>query len=242
LPANESRAHELKHPPTRPNISVSTFWTTLDAAVRQLDDAHGKPSAEEHERAQRFLRAEDRGRFLGGRALLRRLLSERLDTPAQALRFVESAHGKPELEDRPLYFNVSHSGERIWIAIASLEVGVDVERKRALHDLEAMKRRCFTLDEQAAFVSLDAAAQEALFYRLWTRKEAFLKAHGAGLGLSLQSFSVTTSAGVAALTRVDTPNGPTSRWTLVDLTQEPEYPAALVVDGSCDRVEISRVE
>lgn len=95
--------------------------------------------------------------------------------------------GKPYLAHYPgVHFNLSHSGSWGACALSEAPVGVDVELVRPLR--QNVAGRFFTPTEQA-FLARQSEPERA-FFRLWTRKESFIKALGKGLTLPLNSFSV----------------------------------------------------
>lgn len=104
--------------------------------------------------------------------------------PAEA-EVAKTVLGKPYLARYPgVQFNLSHSGPWGVCALSGAPVGVDVELPRPLkYDLA---RRFFTQAEQIYL----AQRPQREFFRLWTRKESFIKALGKGLTLPLDRFSV----------------------------------------------------
>ena len=185
----------------------------------------------------RGMRAERRRReFLVCRGALRRILAVVLGIDALAVPIIEGAHGKPRLERDgrdgrpPIGFNLSHSGGRFVVAIAlDREPGVDIERVRPRRDLEGLARRFFSPAEQAEV----GAAPDPLdaFYRLWTRKEAVIKADGRGVGIGLDRFDVSSRE--PPLLRdarwSGAVPGEASRWSLRSLDAGPGYVAALAI-------------
>ncbi|WP_192456341.1 4'-phosphopantetheinyl transferase family protein [Musicola keenii] len=130
--------------------------------------------------------------------ILRLLLAPICRQVPQALRFERNAHGKPFLVDYPaIQFNVSHTRTALAFAIAMHHpVGVDVERcvgnptgKRAV------AARFFHPNETHWLASLSDEAFLPAFIRLWTRKEAYIKALGLGLHRQLNDFSCLSAAG-----------------------------------------------
>ena len=104
--------------------------------------------------------------------------------------FRYGAHGKPQLAGSPLHFNISHSGDLALIALAHVELGVDVELPRPRRT-DAIARRFYAPGEvERLFAIEDAAARADAFFRLWTCKEAFLKVTGEGLSRSTQSYEI----------------------------------------------------
>ena len=120
-----------------------------------------------------------------------------------------------------LRFSVSHSGELALLAVAhGREVGVDVEAARARRRMQGIADRSFTADEAAAIRSAATEAErDATFYRLWARKEAYLKATAEGLAGSLAAFDAL---------RLRPPAGGTG-WEFADVDAGPGYAAALAV-------------
>jgi 4'-phosphopantetheinyl transferase len=156
----------------------------------------GVLSDEERARAARFRRPEDRARSIVSRTALRELLARYVGSTPAALRLTAGPHGKPMLAPgstaSPPGFNVAHSGRVILLASA---VGVDVEQLRDDVEIEELARRFFAPEEVAAVHAVPGTRRVETFFRIWTRKEAFLKAHGAGLSAPLDTFSTTTRAG-----------------------------------------------
>ena len=171
------------------------------------------------------------------RGSLRLLLGAFLRLPADTLRFEYNEFGKPKListQEQGLQFNVSHSGDLVLIAITKgRAVGLDVEKIRTDIDLDGVAARFFSIDENTRLASLAGPAKYEGFFTCWTRKEAYLKAHGGGLSLPLDQFDVsfrsTEEVGLLA-TRPD-PNE-AKRWTVRPINVPAGYVAALVGEGT----------
>lgn len=146
---------------------------TFEGALEELDDR-------ERERAARFRFEKDRRRFLSAHSALRRILSPYAGSAPAALRFQVAAHGKPSIPG-PVRFSMSHSGELALYAVALREVGVDVERHRTDIEAAQLAARFFPEAEARELAAADAGGREAVFFRLWTRREAYLKARGIGI-------------------------------------------------------------
>lgn len=118
--------------------------------------------------------------------VLRRLLAGYCGREAGELVFVTGAHGKPALADASLAFNLSHSGAGAVLAITrGVDVGVDLESVLLPRQYAALARRYFCRREAEAVAAAAGHEREALFLRLWTAKEAVLKALGRGLAFGL---------------------------------------------------------
>jgi len=195
-------------------------------------------SQDEITRADRFHFESDRQNFTATRALLRILLAAYVACDPKELTFLYGEREKPSLAP-PLgggqvEFNVSHSGARALIAIArGRAVGVDLEQIRDNLDHQALAKRFFSPTEQSALSALDASEQCIGFFRCWTRKEAYIKAHGSGLALPLNAFDVSISSGeqnALLATRPDASQA--ALWSICAVDAGQGYEAALCGQGS----------
>ncbi len=146
-------------------------------------------SPEERARADRFPRPPDRARFVVAHGLLRLLVGHYLGADPVEIRFGRGPHGKPFLagQEGPggLRFNLSHSGDVVlWAFTRGREVGVDVERVRPRRDLSRLAERALPPARAAALRGLKPEDQARAFFVAWSRKEAYLKARGEGLGVT----------------------------------------------------------
>ena len=176
------------------NVKEVIVWRVL---VDQAQAATYWPllSQDEQARAQRFHFAKDRKVFVVARGVLRLLISRYLPANPASITFSKTEFGKPFLPDSSLHFNLSHSGNIVLLAFArDIELGVDVEQYKPLPDLADIAQNFFSAQEQTALFSLPISEQQAAFFRLWSRKEAFIKERGEGLSHPLDSFDVSLSA------------------------------------------------
>lgn len=116
------------------------------------------------------------GQFLAARWQARVLLARVAGGAAQAWSLTAPADAPPEVEGQEGFvLSVSHSGERVAVALASAPIGVDLESPRRRRDIDGLVAMCCTQREQALLASLGAEEREAWFYELWTVKESWLK-------------------------------------------------------------------
>jgi 4'-phosphopantetheinyl transferase len=174
-------------------------------------------------------------RYVVARGTLRTLLSSPLDERPRSVPIQVGQSGKPYVagDGHGVHFNVSHSGDTAMICIATCgDVGVDLEAVRHVPAAVALARRHFAPGE-ASFVEAGGATGAAgRFLLCWTRKEALVKAIGAGLNLDLDSFVVPLTSPGAIVPIDDPEGGPTSRWLLLDVPLGDEYIAALALPAS----------
>jgi 4'-phosphopantetheinyl transferase len=171
-------------------------------------------------------------RYLAVRGVLRRILADYLKVEPGVLQFEVSPFGKPYLKHSPLFFNISHSGDCLLIAISDFDqIGIDLELIKSRANLLGLAKRCFSLSELNFWLNLPVDAQQQAFYRLWVRKEAFVKAVGRGIVLGLNQCELC----LPDLNRfVTIPDGfgCSDDWVIADL-QVADVVAALVVPNRC---------
>lgn len=124
--------------------------------------------------------------FLLGRYLLRQLLADRLSEAPEHIAIHIDARGKPLLEQHGWHFNISHSGDMLALTIGNQNsLGVDIEgRQLSATQITRLARRYLSEQEQQWLSRSQTASAD--FTRLWTVKEAVLKAHGGGIANNLQ--------------------------------------------------------
>ena len=193
-------------------------------------------SEDELQRADRFRFPHDRSNFIVARGTLREILGRYLRLPPSFLCFDYNDFGKPELRPAPrekmIRFNLSHAGNIALCAVAIREVGVDVEIMREGVACEEIAANFFSRREVSALLALPADARTRAFFECWTRKEAYIKAHGAGLSLPLDAFDVSLAPGEpAALLSTSDDALETAQWSLRAISPGVGYVAAVAARG-----------
>jgi 4'-phosphopantetheinyl transferase len=174
------------------------IWrAALNASPDELAYYESLLSPDEHARAERFHFLNDRQRYITGRGILRMLAGFYLDLEPADIFFEYGLYGKPTLQQHALQFNLSHSiDQAIYIFGWDSPLGIDMEQIRWLEGADDLAARYFSKSEIAWLRSLNGGAKLQAFFRLWTCKEAFLKAHGSGLNISLDQVEVPFEADV----------------------------------------------
>lgn len=159
--------------------------------VVHLVPAHSVPaewferclSPEESRRAEGFKDRRNGTLWAGYRCALRLILGSHLGLEAGQVPLTLGDHGKPILREPHggLHFNLSHCDELALIAIStSGPVGVDLEPRRRMADLLECEAVFCHADETTP-LPLDPSSRALQLMRIWTAKEAYLKAVGTGL-------------------------------------------------------------
>jgi 4'-phosphopantetheinyl transferase len=225
--------------PTHPVLGpddVHVWSIPLDPPRDGLSSLARGLSQEERERADRFIAAVDRARFIAGHARLRAILARYLDIVPSAIRFQTSSFGKPRLltngSGEGIHFNFSHSDRLALCAVSrAREIGVDVERIEPSGSLAEIAARYFSPREGAALASLPSDEQRDAFYACWSRKEAYVKARGRGLSIPLDSFDVSLAPGDQDALLADRAEQGDLCWRIFDLSPSAGFAGALAVEG-----------
>ena len=231
---------------------VTVWRIALDPARAPDAAAVAELSEEEQARAARFATDALRNRWLHGHVATRRILARELGVAPRAIVYGVEAAGKPFVAapvGSGIEFSFSDSGELALLAVGRGRVralnpagefavdheaarhgalGVDVEVHRPLADLGAIAERFFAPEEQAALFALPESEREPGFYRLWTRKEAYIKALGTGLGHPLSRFVMTIAREDVRLVAVDEDVAAAARWSVCSIDVGAGYEGALV--------------
>ena len=254
---------------------VHIWRSRLDAPPSILAQLQSYLSEDEQARAARFRFEHHRHHFIVGRGMLRVILGQYAQQQPQDLEFAYGDRGKPFLVNPDsrsqgsqknsgshstiLQFNVSHSGGVALYAIAlHRQVGIDLEEIRSMPNASQLAQRFFTQKEHAQLLAQPLSQQEQAFFRGWTRKEAYLKATGEGLG-GLESVEVSLLPHQPPkLQAIEQPSAETREgknethatktieWYIQDIPLDTNHMAAVVfevkrMDGSQDSIRFFQV-
>ena len=209
---------------------VQLWWASLDVGDSAIDRLRATLTPGELERAERFRVAGAGRRFLAARAALRTVLAAATGISATDLQFRFGSHGKPHLSDGGPSFNASDTGDFVVVALAMTAVGVDIELKRSIARRDRLARRICTERELELLQRAPEHECDERLLRLWTCKEAALKAIGTGLPGGVRNIEVEIpSHGPPALTRLP---GGSDGWSLLFANLHPSLLCSLVVRGS----------
>lgn len=222
-------------PLSLPEDTIHVWRFEISQLQNRLQRLHEVLSSEEQERASRFVVEAPRRQLIVGRAMLRSLLGKYLDIYPMEIQLGRGQFDKPFLQfpKSPLRFNVSHSGNLVLMAFVwKREVGVDVEKKQREIEIESIANRWFTQEENSALSEAVGVERTEIFFDLWTRKEAAIKAAGTGLSSDLLSIAIPYSNNKDSVgVRLKSPLMGDTFWTVYTLYPGEGYSAALAVQG-----------
>lgn len=147
-------------------------------------------SKEESLRSERIIKTSDRQKYIIRKAILREILSLYFTTDKQDISYDKNPFGKPYcIRPSICRFNLSHSKDVVTYIISDkYEVGIDIEYKGKERSFVEIAKTCFTKDE--SYQVEISENKSAVFYKIWTAKEAVLKADGIGLMGGIKSINV----------------------------------------------------
>jgi 4'-phosphopantetheinyl transferase len=186
------------------NFDTVFVWLVrldLEVSEDRMLRWRGWLSEEELARADAFRAEANRHEYITAHAALRAVLGGFLGVSGAEVRFTaRGAHAgeKPTLalaNGLPnVRFNLSHTSGAALIGVTSgRELGVDIERMRPMDDLDGMARSVMSDAELQSWMDIEMTKRQTAFYRLWTRKESYLKAIGLGLYRDVHQVSVPVS-------------------------------------------------
>ena len=164
---------------------------------------------------------------------LRFILSQYLDCAPGDVGIERASSGRPEIvfpEGADLRFSLTHSGDQALVAVSRMLVGIDLEQMRPSVDVQALAARFFTRNEYEAIARLPEDEQVEAFFRVWVRKEAYLKAVGGSVPIGLSKCEVSVDAADPCVLAADFEEMD-SLSQLMDVPVHKGYLAALAVQG-----------
>ena len=201
----------------------------------QIETLQGILSPDELARSEKFHFEKDRKKFILTRGILRKLLGSYLGKNPQQIRFNYTSFGKPFLaidsENNNLSFNLSHSGELVLYAITrNQKIGIDIEQIRDHTDVMAIAKRFFSPAEIGEMEKANEKNCTELFFRYWTRKEAFVKALGKGVSFPMERLDVSLLNKFSPIIKSTAENNETACLNVQDLLPGDGYLAAIATE------------
>ncbi|WP_333820164.1 4'-phosphopantetheinyl transferase family protein [Ohtaekwangia sp.] len=177
----------------------------------------------------KFIRWQDAHAALMGKLLLKEGLKD-MGYCMNLENLKYTIYNRPYLDNCPIDFNISHSGEYVLCALSTTcSVGIDIEQVRPvdLSDFESQ----WTLQELDNIRRSDDSLRQ--FYNYWTRKEAVIKANGKGLSLSLNKINAT----------IDRISIEGKNWYVKEIFISDDYCSHLATDVEIDKpITINRID
>jgi 4'-phosphopantetheinyl transferase len=222
----------------RANVGIDIWMAQADRPEAEVRQYAAMLSDDEIARSSRFHAARDRHRYIVRHGILRLLLSAYTCCEPLDVEIRIDSKGKPYVMDQShesaMQFNVSHSAGLAVLAFGRCAgIGVDIERINDFESMRDVAALSFTSTELNELDNTPETGRIEAFFKLWARKEAVLKACGAGLLLPATCVDVSSPVGGEktwiARIREAAPEG---EYRLTDIAAAPGFAAAVAVTGS----------
>ncbi|WP_160036777.1 4'-phosphopantetheinyl transferase family protein [Paenibacillus sp. An7] len=136
----------------------------------------------EIKRMLKYNSMESRKQFTASRSFLKYVLGQYMGCPPNEIQIRYQQNGKPYVCEGP-EFNLSHTKFLTSIVVASCPVGIDIEKIRKMQHVKRIASRFLTPFEQTYCLSSSNNREQTIsLLNILTRKEAFAKATGLGIG------------------------------------------------------------
>lgn len=153
--------------------------------IRDVCDLYDLISDERKEKIIKYHFDKDKLHSMFAEVILRYALWERYGLKDLVIQ--KNEYGKPYLvNNKDIYFNLSHSGDWVLCGVGNENLGIDVEQ---IDDIElSVAEEFFTKEESDYLFTLNENDRLIAFYKIWTLKESYIKNVGEGLSIPLNSF------------------------------------------------------
>lgn len=194
-----------------------------------------KLSEDEKSKAKKIIIKEVKYRSILSKVITRNILSKYLDKEFNLINYYYNEFGKPilssDINHLNLDFNNSHSGNLGVMAITKKKpIGIDVEQVIELKNLDELINHIFTDNEINELYRLNQIDKTLMFYKIWTAKEAFVKAIGQGLSFPIKNieFKIDSPRGISIRDIKEFPDS-LNEWQIYNFTPKENYTSTIAV-------------
>jgi 4'-phosphopantetheinyl transferase len=140
-------------------------------------------SETEMQKAHSFRHYPDFMQYSIRTGVLRTILGFYTNVDPKLVRFITEKNGKPNLDPQSnihkITFNLSHTPEMILVGITRRhQIGVDLVKNDPVYPFQEAAEYLFSPEEKAVLNNTNSGQQSHVFFRIWSLKEALLKAQG----------------------------------------------------------------
>lgn len=211
--------------PSKLNIP-SSFWPCL--------------SEEEKQKSNSLYFIKDQEKYVFCRGLLRHLLAFYTNTLPRDILLLTNDYGKPYIASYSLHFNLSHTSDYIAFAFSlDTPLGIDVEKVEPFTSCLSIAKTMFSKEEYLYLNCLSELEQTTEFFRLWTKKEALIKAKGLGLG---EENALNSWEDLKLRKENSFPTPSHIAWSLHELMLSPYHLGTLAYLGERQKVQCYQIE
>ena len=220
---------------------VHVWLVDIEKSLQEIEFYRKLLLSFELEKSNSFRFEKDRKRYILTQSILRLLISSYLNIKPAKIIYSYNVNRKPEIAniyDKKLCFNLSHSGNFIIYAFAwTSQLGIDIELKRQLEDTDIIIDRFCSEIEKKQYFFIQPEDRLDMFFDLWTRKEAYIKARGEGVSSALEKFSVSIDPSKRPFL-IEEKDQPFAKedWYFHNIAFNTKYSACLVVECNIKKI------
>ena len=216
---------------------VFIFIVNLSTYVNNISKCFDYLSVEEQIQANNYYTKSLRDQYITSHGILRRILSNYTKQSPVNVEFTYNEYGKPFLKDSNIQFNMSHSHDMVGFAIAlDCRVGIDIELHNDNLDVQELNDLVLTSTESQYLSNFKSQEKLKLFYHLWTKKEALVKATGQGLSYpmnTIEAIDLSSGQGIFLANETD---GLQQEWYCYELQTPRNYSSSIAIDRKIDKI------
>lgn len=221
---------------TSKNI-VFIFTVNLTSYINNLSKCWEYLSIKEKIQANKYYTRSLSNKYIMSHGILRYILSCYLKQYPNKVEFIYNEYGKPFLKNSNIQFNMSHSHNMVsYIVALNCKVGIDIELHENNLNVQALANLVLTSDESKCLYSTKSQDKLRLFYTLWTKKEALVKAIGQGLSYPINTIKVMESLIDKHILLTNRNNELRQKWYCYELEVPQDYSGAVVIENKIDKV------
>ena len=214
--------------------TIDIWWTKLDLPSDKVSKFEGYLDEIEIRQINKQKFEWLRNRSIITRGFVKLIISNYLNMDPVGVKFSYNDYGKPFIanDNSKLQFNISHSDEVAVFAFSRYnEIGIDIEKIKDIQDMDGVINICFT-DYEKNWYKARRDSNAELFYKVWTAKEAFIKAIGRGFSYNPKNIELTYKSDKQLLiSRVISNEFAERNYTIKLIEIQPGYVVSVVYDG-----------
>ena len=229
------------------NSKIHIWSANLDQPESVAQKYYSVLSQQEKNQVDKYKIKELRYRYILSKGILRQLLADYLVCEYQEIEFEYNDFGKPGIATSSnaddIRFNLSHSGNlAVFSFVKNKNIGIDVEQVQEIQDMDGVVNLCFSESEKEWFYRISPAEKKEIFYKIWTTKEAYIKAIGKGFSFSPNRINLELNSKNEIIFKEIIGKDDLKRWKLYSFKPDPDSISSVVVENNDYAIEHFNVD
>ena len=229
------------------NSKIHIWSANLDQPENISQKYYLVLSQQEKDQADKYKVKELRDRYILSKGILKQLLADYKTCEYQEIKFEYNSFGKPCIATSSnaddICFNLSHSGNlAVFSFVKNKNIGIDVEQVQEIPDMDGVVNLCFSEFEKEWFYRISPGQKKEIFYKIWTTKEAYIKAIGKGFSFSPNRINLELNSKNEIIFKEIIGDDELKRWKLYSFNPEPGSISSVVVENNDYAIEHFNVD